>query len=158
MNALDGVSPEELVAEAGEVQRQIATLTTQLELLQLALRVKESQNPLKVSTGAASTHEDALPVTVATGRGERPPLKAAILGVMADEPGRVWTPTVVHAELDARGWGPRGSAARAQVSNRLASLLSSGQVSKLGKGRYVLATEGNVESVGTGLFSQTDSV
>lgn len=157
MNVLDELSHDQLVAELGDVQRQIATLTTQQELLQLALRVKESRSTKSVAVGTATSHEAALPITVVASQGEKPPLKTAILGVMASEPSKVWTPTDVHAALDARSWGPQGSAARAQVSNRLASLVSSGQVNKLGKGRYALATQGTDEPVGSGLFSQPGS-
>jgi hypothetical protein len=163
MRVLGGLSEKELVAELNEVQRQIAALNTHAELVQLVLRFKEATGTTvrppaahaKAGAGSVTVAGGGSATVAATGGTDRPTLKAAILSLMADSPHKVWTPTELHAALDAKGWAPEGTAARAQISNRLAALVKSMQVTKLGKGRYALpqGTEGSEE---TGLFVPAD--
>jgi hypothetical protein len=129
---------KQLEEERDKVAGQIAQLNTARQLLDLAISARKTDGSTQIiAVGQAKTTESALPITPAIGG--RPPLKQAILAVLADgENGYQWTPKEIHAELENRGWAPTTAAARAQISNRLSNLVESGQVLKPEKGLYVL--------------------
>src|SRR4051812_13991988 len=114
---LGSLTAAELEDGIREVQQQIAELATRQELLQLLLRAKQ---------GASDSVIPADPIQ----RG-RPPLRAAILQVMAEGGAREWGPSELHDALEGRGWAPTTKAARSQISNRLRDLVASGHVKKI---------------------------
>lgn len=123
---------EQLEEELARVDANMAQLNTARQLLDLAIQARRAANggTRGIDSGRGS---DSASV------GVRPPLKQAILAVMADGPAAyAWTPSEIHSALDDRGWAPTGTAARAQISNRLSGLVDKGQVGKPDKGKYVL--------------------
>ena len=152
---LDGLTREELDEEINDVQRRMAELSTHLEFLQLALRLKESRlrRDDRVEPGRLVDEAAALGAVAATTGPGRPPLKAAVLLVMGEAPNKVWTPTELYAAVAARGWAPETASAKTQVSNALQRLRRSHQVKKVGTGRYELATPTRTDGPQeTGLF------
>lgn len=147
---LHGYPLERLEAERDRVRAEVARLNTAMQLLDLAITMRAAETP-RSSARATATVDGGSPTT-------RPrTLRASVLAVMSDgAPGTEWTPTAIHQALDGRGWSPKGSAARSQISNRLRDLVSTGQVEKVGSGRYTLAMR-TEESDATGLFAPADS-
>jgi hypothetical protein len=130
---------EQLMEEREKLRVQMAQLNTAAQLLDLAISARRAANGQQEDKTIAAPSAEAVASAPAPTIGGRPRLKQAILRVMADTPpGTEWTPSELHSELENRGWAPTGTAARAQISNRLSDLVKSGQLDKPEKGRYVL--------------------
>jgi hypothetical protein len=143
LELLNGIPLEQLEEELAKIDSDLARLNTARQLLDLAISARKAANGDEAIATPSATAE-------ATGRltpiGTRPRLKQAILAVMAGAPsGYEWTPSDLHAALEARGWAPTTAAARSQISNRLGNLVESGQVRKPAKGLYVLVGNDGLE-------------
>jgi hypothetical protein len=139
LDLINGFSLEQLEEERDKLLVQMAAMTTATQLLELAISARRAANGDKTVSAPPAEATATAPAPGLTPIGARPRLKQAILRVMADGPkGHEWTPSELHSALDDRGWAPTGTAARAQISNRLGDLVEALQLAKPGKGRYVL--------------------
>jgi hypothetical protein len=139
LDLLNSFSLEQLEEERAKLREQMTQWNTAAELLDLAISARKAANGARqdetVSVPGATATATAPPPRI----GAKPPLKKAILAVMAGG-GRnyEWSPTEIHAALDEHGWAPQTDSARSQISNRLRDLVKSGQLRKPRPGRYYL--------------------
>jgi hypothetical protein len=69
--------------------------------------------------------------------GEKPLGEAAVLRVVSEDPGLVWTPREIHRILEARGWlNPRAAEPRAGTEAAIGRLVKKGKLAKLARGEY----------------------
>ena len=69
---------------------------------------------------------------------DRPLGEAAVLRIVREAPGTVWTPREIHRVLETRGWiNPDAAEPRAGTEAAIGRLVKKGKLAKLGRGEYL---------------------